>query len=69
MEAVARAEKMEITEEMITENANEEATEYGYASGEELINDVGFATYRMSMVQNMVIERLMELVTVEEEEE
>ena len=68
MEAVARAEKMEITEEMIAEKADEEATEYGYASGEELIADVGFATYRMSIVQNMVIERLMEVATVEEEE-
>lgn len=68
IEAVARAEKMEITEEMIAEKADEEATEYGYASGEELIADVGFATYRMSIVQNMVIERLMEVATVEEEE-
>lgn len=68
MEAVARVEKMEITEEMIEQKADEEAEEYGYTSGEELINDVGFATYRMSMVQNMVIERLMEIVTVEEEE-
>lgn len=68
MEAVARAEKIEITEDMIAKKADEEATEYGYASGEELIEDVGYATYRMSMVQNMVIERLMELVTVEEEE-
>lgn len=68
MEAVARAEKMEITEEMIAEKADEEAAEYGYASGEDLIADVGFATYRMSMVQNMVIERLMEVATVEEEE-
>lgn len=68
MEAVARAEKMEITEEMIVEKADEEAAEYGYTSGDELIADVGFATYRMSMVQNMVIERLMEVATVEEEE-
>lgn len=68
MEAVARAEKMEITEEMIAKEADEEAAEYGYASGEALIDDVGFATYRMSMVQNMVIERLMEVASVEEEE-
>ena len=68
MEAIARAEKMEITEEMIAKKADEEATEYGYASGKELIADVGFATYRMSIVQNMVIERLMEVATVEEEE-
>lgn len=68
MEAVARAEKMEITEEMIAKEADEEAAEYGYASGEALIDDVGFAKYRMSMVQNMVIERLMEVASVEEEE-
>ena len=66
MEAVSRAEGMEITEEMISEKADEEASEYGYTSGAELINEVGYATYRMSIVQDMVVERLMEIVTIEE---
>lgn len=67
MEAVARAEGIEITEEMINEKADKEAAEYGYASGAELIEDVGVSAYRMSIVQEKVIERLMEIVTVEEE--
>ncbi len=68
MEALARAEGIEVTEEMINEKADEEAAEYGYASGQELIDSVGFTTYRMSIVREKVIERLMEIVSVEEEE-
>lgn len=68
MEAVARAEGIEITDEMIHGQADGEAVEYGYASGDELISDVGFTTYRMSIVQDKVIGRLMEIVPVGEEE-
>ena len=67
MEAVSRAEGIEISETMISEKADQEAAEYGYTSGEELIREVGYATYRMSIVQEQVVERLMELITVEEE--
>lgn len=68
LEAVARAEGIEITEEMIREKADEEAGEYGFDSGDELIDKVGYSTYRMSIVQDKVIGRLMEIVAVEEEE-
>lgn len=67
MEAVARAEKIEVTDEMIHSKADEEAAEYRYASGDELIEEVGYSTYRMAFVQDKVIERLMQLVSVEEE--
>ncbi len=69
MEAVARAEGIELTDEMVYAKADEEAAkaEYGSISGEELIDRVGFSTYRMSIVQDQVIERLMEIVTIEEE--
>ena len=67
MEAVARAENVEVTDEMIHEKADAEAAEYGYASGDELIEEVGFSNYRIALVQDKVIERLMEIVTVEEE--
>lgn len=67
MEAVARAEGIEVTDEMISERADEEAAGYGYASGEELVSEVGFTTYRMSILQDRVVERLMEVVTVEAE--
>ena len=36
------------------------------ATGEALIEDVGYTAYRMYMVQEMVLERLNEMVTVEE---
>lgn len=67
VEAAARAEDIEITDELIHEKADGEAAEYGYASGDELIDEVGYATYRMSIVQEKVIERLSEIIHVEEE--
>lgn len=67
MEAAARAEGIEITDELIHEQADGEAAEYGYASGSELIDEVGYATYRMSIVQEKVIGRLLEIIDVEEE--
>ncbi|MDE7478748.1 MAG: trigger factor [Lachnospiraceae bacterium] len=67
LEAVARAEGIEVTEDMIRDKADEEAPDYGYGSGDELIDGVGYTTYRMSIVQDKTMERLMEIVTVEEE--
>ena len=66
MESVFRAEKMELTDEMIKERATEEAPGYKMETGEALIEDVGYTAYRMYMVQEMVLERLNEMVTVEE---
>lgn len=68
MEAVARAEGVEVTDEMIHKRADEEAVEYGYDSGDALIDEVGFTTYRMSIVQEQVMERLMDIVSIEVEE-
>lgn len=65
MEAVARAEGIEITDELIHEKADDEAPEYGYASGDALIDEVGYATYRMSIVQEKATERLLEIIDVE----
>ena len=67
MEAVARAEGLETTDEMIHERADKEAEEYGYSSGDALIDEVGYTTYRMAVVQEQVIERLMDIVSVESE--
>lgn len=67
MEAVARAEGIAITDELIHEKADAEAAEYGYSSGDVLIDEVGFATYRMSIVQDKVTERLLEIIDVEED--
>lgn len=65
MEAVARAEGVEVTEEMMNEKAAEEAAEYQYESAEALIEEVGRTTYRMYILQDMVMEKLMDKVSVE----
>lgn len=65
MEAVARAEGIEVTDETIHKRADEEAVEYGYDSGDALIDEVGFTTYRMSIVQGQVMDRLMDIVSVD----
>ena len=67
LEAVARAEGIEITDEMIQEKAAEEAAEYAYESAEALIEEVGYSTYRMTILRDTVMNRLMELITVEEQ--
>lgn len=65
MEAVARAEGIEVTDEMMNEKAAAEAAEYQYESAEALIEEVGRTTYRMYLLQDMVMEKLMDKVTVE----
>ena len=65
-EAIARAEGINVTQQEIEKRADEEAAEYGYSSGSELIDEVGFTTYRMYIVQGLVSDRLGELVKVEE---
>lgn len=67
LEAVARAEGIEITDAMIREKAAEEAAEYAYESAEALIEEVGYSTYRMTILRDTVMDRLMELITVEEQ--
>ena len=63
-EALARAEGISVTEEELEKHADEEAAEYGYSSGKELIDEVGFTTYRMYVIQELVSDRLSELVKV-----
>lgn len=65
MEAVARAEGVEVTEEMMNEKAAEEAAEYQYESAEALIEEVGRTTYRMYILQDMVMDKLLDKVSVE----
>ena len=65
IEAVARTESVDVTEEMINEKAAAEAAEYQYESAEALIDEVGRTTYRMYILQEKVMEKLLEKVTVE----
>lgn len=66
IEAVARAEGIEVSEDMIQERAAEEAEEFGYASAEELLDSVGRGAYRMYILQDKVMTKLKDMVTVEE---
>ena len=66
LEAVARAEGIEITDAMIQEMAAEEAIAYN-ESAEALIEEVGYSSYRMTVLRDQVMDRLMELITVEEQ--
>ena len=65
MEAISRAEGIEVTEEVMNEVAAEEAVEYGYESADALIEEVGKTTYRMYILQDKVMTKLMDMVTVE----
>lgn len=65
MEAIARAEGIEVTEDMIKENAEKEAVEYGYESADAMLDEVGKTTYRMYILQGMVMDKLIDLVKVE----
>lgn len=64
-EAISRAEGIEITEEMMNEKAAEEAAELGYESADALLEEVGKTTYRMYILQDKVMTKLMDMVTVE----
>ena len=65
IEAVSRAEGIEVTEDDINESAAAEAKEYGYDSAEQLLEEVGETTYRMYMLQEKVMDELKTLVNVE----
>lgn len=76
LEAVARAEGIEITRQQLEEMADKEAAELNsalpagqeprYASGQALIEEAGYSTYRKYAMRDKVIERLKGFVTVEE---
>lgn len=64
-EAVARAEKIELTDDEVYKTAEEQAPNYNCASGEELIDEVGFTAYRMSLMEKKVYDVLRNSVNVE----
>lgn len=65
LEAVAREEGIEISNESITKKAEEESAQYGYESAQALLDEVGKTTYRMYMLQEQVMDKLKTMVTVE----
>lgn len=65
MEAIARAEGIDVSEDMMQEKAKQEAEEFGYESADTLIDEVGKTTYRMYILQDEVMNKLLDMVTVE----
>lgn len=65
IEAVARQEGIEVSQDDLTAKAAQEAEEYGYDSAEELLDEVGETTYRIYMLQEAVMDKLKTMVTVE----
>ena len=65
MEAIARAEGIEITDEKIYEAVEQNALLNGNTSVDEFIEVIGESTVRNTILSDLVMERLMEKVTVE----
>jgi trigger factor len=65
IEAIAREEGIELSEDEVYEKAGEEYADYGYDSVDDFMQDVGYTTYRISLLQDMVVDRLMEIIDVE----
>jgi trigger factor len=65
IEAIAREEGIELSEDEVYEKADEEYADYGYDSVDDFMQDVGYTTYRISLLQDMVVDRLMEIIDVE----
>jgi FKBP-type peptidyl-prolyl cis-trans isomerase (trigger factor) len=69
IEGIARQEGITLTRDEVNEQAEGEYTNYGYEDVDEFIKNVGYSTYRMSLLQDMVLDRLMEIVDVTPETE
>ena len=65
VEALARAEGIEITDEMIREHAAEDIEGYEGYTVDTYLDEVGYTTYRMFVLQEALVERLLEIVSVE----
>lgn len=65
VEALARAEGIEITDEMIREHAAEDIEGYEGYTVDTYLDEVGYTTYRMYVLQEALVERLLEIVPVE----
>ena len=64
-EALARAEKLDITDELVREYAAEDITGYDGYTVDSYLEEVGYTTYRMFVLQEKLVERLNGIITVE----
>ena len=65
VEALARAEGIEITDEMIQEHAAEDIEGYEGYTVDTYLDEVGYTTYRIYVLQEALVDRLLEIVSVE----
>ncbi|MDE7267687.1 MAG: trigger factor [Lachnospiraceae bacterium] len=65
VEALARAEGIEITDEMIREHAAKDIEGYEGYTVDTYLDEVGYTTYRIYVLQEMLVERLFEIISVE----
>lgn len=66
VEAISQEEGLSVTEEEVMEKARQEAADYQYESVDSMLSDIGYTTYRMYIVQDAVMEKLRDMVTIEE---
>lgn len=64
-EALARAENIEITDEIIREYAQKDIEGYDGYTVDTYLDEVGYTTYRMFVLQEKLVERINEIITVE----
>jgi trigger factor len=69
IESIARQEGISLTKDEVDQKAEEEYASYGYDSVDAFYQDVGYSTYRMSLLQDMVMEKLVDIVEVTPETE
>ena len=65
VEALARAEKIEVTDELIQEHAEEDIAGYEGYTVDSYLEEVGYTTYRIFVLQELLVDRLVEIITVE----
>lgn len=64
-EALARAEGLEITDELVREYAEKDIAGYDGYTVDTYLDEVGYTTYRMFVLQEKLVERLNQIITVE----
>ena len=64
IEALSRKEGITLSKEEILKLADEEAFQYGYTSGNDFIEDVGYTSYRMSVLSEKVMDSIKNKINV-----
>lgn len=65
LEALTRAEGLEITDELIREYATEDIADHEEYTVDMYLDEVGYTTYRMFVLQEVLVDRLLEIIEVE----